>query len=112
MPTTGRLAPIFQVQSGLDYSVGTSGTAPGAAASGGGINGSDGAFRIGGRNGFMMRGTQNLDLRLSKTIPVKEKVKLELMGEAFNLFSHFNATGVNSSGYSCDDQWHDYGHGW
>jgi hypothetical protein len=95
-----QLAPIFQAQSGLDYSLGTSGTAPGAAASGGGINGSDGAFRLGGRNGFMMRGTENLDLRLSKTVPVKEKVKVELMGEVFNLFSHFNATGVNSTGYS------------
>jgi len=94
------LAPIFQAQTGLDYSIGTSGTAPGAATSGGGINGSDGAFRIGGRNGFIMPDTQNLDLRLSKSFSFKEKVRLELLGEAFNLFNHFNATTVNSTGYS------------
>ena len=94
------VAPIFQVQSGLDYSIGTSGTAPGSASSGGGINGSDGAFRIGGRNLFTMPGTQNLDLRLSRNFAIKEKLKLEVLGEAFNLFNHFNATGVNSTGYS------------
>jgi hypothetical protein len=94
------LAPILQAQTGLDYSVGTSGTAPGSATSGGGINGSDGAFRIGGRNGFIMPGTLALDLRISKSFPIKERVKLELLGEAFNLINHFNATTVNSTGYS------------
>ena len=47
-----------------------------------------------------MPGTQNLDLRLSKNIPIKEKFQLELLVEAFNLFNHFNATGVNSTSYS------------
>ena len=97
-----QMAPIFQVQSGLPYSLTTSGTAPGAATSGGGINGSDGRFGIDllGRNDFRMRRTANWDLRVSKTIPIKEKVNLELMAEAFNLFNHFNATGVNTTGYS------------
>ena len=97
-----QLAPILQMQSGLDYLAGTSGTAPGSAPSGGGINGSDGTFRIDavGRNIFTMPSTENLDLRMSKEIPIKEKVKLELLGEAFNLFNHFNATGVNSTAYS------------
>ena len=97
-----QMAPIFQAQSGLPYSLATSGTAPGAATSGGGVNGSSGRFGLDAiaRNRFTMRGTQNLDLRLSKSIPIKEKVKVELMGEAFNLFNHFNATGVNTSGYS------------
>ncbi|HLY59461.1 MAG TPA: TonB-dependent receptor [Terriglobia bacterium] len=95
-----QVSPIFQAQSGLDYSIGTSGTAPGSASSGGGVNGSDGAFRIGGRNGFIMPGTQNLDFRLSKAFPIKEKVNLEFLAEAFNLFNHFNATGVNSTAYS------------
>jgi hypothetical protein len=94
-----QMAPIYQAQTGLPYSVGTSGTAPGAASSGGGVNGSDGRFGIDvlGRNDFVMPNTQNLDLRLSKTIPIKERFKLELLGEAFNLFNHFNATGVGTT---------------
>jgi hypothetical protein len=96
-----QMAPILQVQSALPYTLGTSGSAPGSAPSGGGPNGSDGSFRLDtfARNRFTMRGTQNLDLRISKTFPVKEKVNLELMAEAFNLFNHFNVTGVNSLGY-------------
>jgi hypothetical protein len=100
-----QMAPIFQAQTGLDYSREASGTAPGAASGGGGFNGSNGSynspsFLMEARNTFTMPGTQNLDLRLSKTIPIKEKVNLELLGEAFNLFNHFNATGVNFTAYS------------
>ena len=97
-----QLAPIFQVQTGLDYLAGTSGTAPGAASSGGGINVSDGSFRLGAiaRNTFHMPGTQNLDLRLSKNVPIKDEVTLELRADAFNLFNHFNATTVNSTACS------------
>jgi len=97
-----QLAPIFQAQTGLDYSVATSGTAPGSLGSGGGYNGSNGRFGIDvlSRNTLRMPSTQNLDLRLSKTIPIKEKVNLELLGEAFNLFNHFNQTGVQSTAYN------------
>jgi hypothetical protein len=97
-----QMSPIFQAQNGLPYSVGTSGTAPGVLASGGGINGSYGSSRVGlvARNIFNMPGTQNLDWRITKTIPIKERVNLELMGEAFNLFNHYNVTGVGTTGYT------------
>ena len=102
LPTAGSWRPSCRCRPVLDYLAGTSGTAPGSAPSGGGINGSDGSFRIdaAGRNTFIMPGTENLDMRISKEIPIKERFKLELLGEAFNLFSHYNATGVNSTAHS------------
>jgi hypothetical protein len=40
------------------------------------------------------------DLRLSKRFSVKERVKLEFLGEAFNIANHQNVTGVNTTAYT------------
>jgi hypothetical protein len=47
-----------------------------------------------------MPGTENLDLRFSKNVPIKDKITIEFRADAFNLFNHFNATTVNSATYS------------
>ncbi|MGA3327445.1 MAG: carboxypeptidase regulatory-like domain-containing protein [Terriglobia bacterium] len=96
------ISPIFTAQDGLPFTDSVSGTAPSALASGGGVNGSDGTFRLATipRAAFTQPGLQEMDLRLSKSFHLKEKVTLELLGEAFNLFNHFNAQGVNASAYS------------
>jgi len=96
------LAPIFQFQTGLPFSLGTSGNAPGGVPGGGGVNGSGGAFRIDavGRNTFRFPSTYVQDLRLSKTIKVQERYSVELMADAFNLANHTNVTGVTTLGYS------------
>jgi outer membrane receptor protein involved in Fe transport len=93
------IAPIVQAQTGLPYSLATSGSAPGGASSG--INGSGGAARIDitGRNTYKYPGDINADVRLSKHITFAEKYKLELLGELFNLANHQNVTGVNNTGY-------------
>ena len=102
------VAPSFALQSGLPYSIGTSGTLstaviPGGnrSAIGGGINGSNGTFRVPGfeRNGFTMPRTNVLDLRISKRFTVYERVKLQLLGESFNILNHQNVTQVNTTGY-------------
>jgi hypothetical protein len=98
-----QLSPIFTAQNGLPYSAEESGNAPGILSTGGGINGSDGQFRIPIRNNYKIPGSQDLDLHLSKTIPIKERVKLELFGEAYNLFNHFNAATVTEDAYSIED---------
>ena len=89
---------MFQEQNGLPYALVTSGTAPNAVSSGGGINGSNGRKGIDlvGRNTFRMPRTQVMDLRFSKKITTKERYSLELMAEAFNLFNHFNVTAMSS----------------
>jgi outer membrane receptor protein involved in Fe transport len=96
------LAPIYQVQNGLPYSLVTSGTAPGAITAGGGINGSNGrkGIDIIGRNTFRQPRTQVVDMRISKKFPITERVKLELLGEGFNLFNHLNVTNMNNTGYA------------
>jgi hypothetical protein len=68
----------------------------------GGVNGSNGAFRIDaiGRNTFRFPSTYVQDLRLSKTIKVQERYAVELMADVFNLANHSNVTGVTTLGYS------------
>ena len=95
------LAPIYQAQSGLPYSLVTSGNAPGALASGS-YNGSGGPARLleTGRNAYRYPRTQVVDLRLSKSIPIKERYRLQILGEVFNLANHVNVTGVVNSAYT------------
>jgi hypothetical protein len=104
------VSPSLALQSGLPYSIGTSGTlttgytASGSTlnAIGGGVNGSAGTARMPGfeRNGFEQPRTIVTDLRLSKRFSVKERVKLEFLGEAFNVANHQNVTGVNMTAYT------------
>ena len=111
------LAPLYQVQNGLPFSLLTSGSPPSSASSnpsnagtpfvpifsgGGGINGSNGRKSIPGveRNSYHLRNTQVVDLRLSKKITFHERYAAEFIGEAFNLFNHFNPTNQNTTGYN------------
>jgi hypothetical protein len=107
-----QVSPGFSAQSGLPYSITTSGTLSSGyypssttgtiSAIGGGINGSNGTFRVPGfeRNGFQQPKTNVLDLRLSKRFSIAEKVKLELLAESFNILNHQNVTAVNTLGYT------------
>jgi hypothetical protein len=106
-----QVSPSYALQSGLPYSITTSGTqssafisstSPTFSAIGGGINGSNGTLRVPGfeRNGFQQPKTSVLDLRLSKRFNVAEKVNLELLGESFNILNHQNVTAVNTLGYT------------
>jgi hypothetical protein len=96
------LSPIFAAQNGLPYSATVSGNVPipGSSSNGFGINGSDGQYRIPMRNNFRIPGSQDLDVRLAKSIPINEKVNLELFGEAYNLFNHFNAQTITTEAYA------------
>jgi hypothetical protein len=101
------LAPVFQVQNGLPYSITTS-TGTGAPPGGTGalltgtINGSGGrnGLPIIQRNAFRQPNTQVMDLRASKHFTFHDRYGIELIGEAFNLFNHLNATAVNTLGYT------------
>jgi hypothetical protein len=106
------LAPIYSSQSGLPYSLVTSGTPSFSATDANGtvttfsglgssINGSNGRKGIDviGRNTFRQKRTIDMDLRLSKKIMLRERLGVELIGEAFNIFNHQNVTSVNNTGY-------------
>jgi hypothetical protein len=107
------LAPTASAQTGLPYSMRTSGAIPyirylnqfgqteklsGLAGS---INGSGGATWIPavGRNTYRYPGTYTVDLRASRTIPLSEKTRLELMVQGFNLLNHQNVTQISTLGY-------------
>jgi hypothetical protein len=93
------LSPNYAIQSGLPYSM----TTTGSLTSGfGSINGSNGTFRFPGvaRNSFMQPKTNVLDLRISKRFALTERVKLELYGESFNILNHQNVTALNTLGYT------------
>jgi hypothetical protein len=107
------LSPTLQIQSGLPYSMGISGsqsklylvpggTAQGSLVSTGSFNGSNGANRVPfvDRNSFNMPHTIGVDLRASKKFVVKERYSLEFLAEAFNLANHQNVTGVGATAYS------------
>jgi hypothetical protein len=102
------LAPIYQIQNGLPYSLITAGTPPTPAAVpapykalGSGINGSNGrkGIDIVGRNTFTLPRTQVVDLRVSKKFSFQEKYRFEVLGEGFNLFNHVNYTSAANTGY-------------
>lgn len=93
------LDPIFSIQNGLPFSLTTAGTPAGAIGSS--INGSGGANRIDvvGRNTFRLPTTWVQDLRLAKYLSVREKFRVELLGDFFNIANKQNVTSENNTGY-------------
>jgi len=113
-----QLSPIYSSQSGLPYSLVTSGTPPSFStastdpntgdvttttysALGGGVNGSNGrkGIDVAGRNTYRMKRTIDMDLRLAKSIKFGDRLSAELLAEAFNIFNHQNVTAVNNTAY-------------
>jgi hypothetical protein len=75
-------------------------TVPGFTTAGAGCVGSL------GRNAFFMPGWFTWDMRVAKRIPFGERVKMDLIADAFNLFNRTNITAVNqlcdpSAGTTC-----------
>lgn len=99
------LNPVLQVQNGLPYSAGVSGTQPSSGslkANSSGMTGSGSSsylLQI-GRNTMKQPSTVVLDCHLQKDLRVNERYNIELLGEVFNVLNHQNVTGVNSTAYA------------
>jgi hypothetical protein len=96
------VSPIVQMQTGLPYSAGTSNSVSGSIY--GGPIGSGGTERVPDldRNAFTMPKTTDVDLRISKSFFYNRgasRYRLEILGEAFNLFNHQNITSVITEAY-------------
>jgi len=52
------------------------------------------------RNAFTAPGFHNVDFRLARQFSIGERVKLTLLGEAFNLFNHTNVSSVNTTAFN------------
>ena len=97
------IAPVITWQTGQPYTATSSGNPPsGSGNAASGITGSQGSSRV----PFLERNSQRYpsifitDLRIARSFPIGERVKLQLTGEAFNLANHFNATSVTTLMYT------------
>lgn len=107
------ISPIFQAQTGLPYTAGTSGQRAGSGAALSGPLGAGGAPRLPkfdyfgnlevARNSFQTPNKQLFDLRLSKNFfkdAFNEHFRLEVFAELFNVFNHQNITSVSTGAYT------------
>jgi hypothetical protein len=75
--------------------------------SGGGPGANTGRVPQLGRNTFIGPGFWNTDLRISRSIPIRERVRFQIMGEAFNVLNHTNAL-VGATGYAVNNFYSNY----
>ena len=94
------LAPVFVAQSGRPYSYDISG---GTELTGGRetLNGSGGATYLPsvGRNTLRLPWSTTVDLRLARTLAGRDRTRLRLSAEAFNLLNHVNLTAVEQRAF-------------
>ena len=108
------LAPVWTVQSGIPYNYGLSGgsSIPGGATS---FNGSGGGNYVNfwayrnlantqlpsvRRNSGRQTNIDDVDVRLSRAFALREKYRLTISGEAFNLMNRENFTAFNTTAYT------------
>jgi len=94
------IAPVVAWQTGLPYTLGVGGSAPGGAIFG--VNGAGGPSRLNiiQRNSYRFPSTQTTSLRVTRRVPLRHGATLELMAEAFNLTNTLNVTNVDTLGYN------------
>ena len=97
------ISPVITAQSGAPITGAISGNAPsGLGAVSTGINGSGTStnrpFWI-PRNNYKMPRVVDADLEVAKNIRISERLNFKIFAQAFNLFNHVNATGVDSTQY-------------
>ena len=107
-----QLAPSFSAQNGAPYTAFITGNPTALVTSGSptgfatgvsnGYTGTGGDTRIPGlqRNTFQQPRTILLDLRVSKSLAVREHYRLEFLAESFNIANHQNVTDVNTTAYT------------
>ncbi len=94
--------PIVASMSGTVYNGSSSSYGSAGGIYGGAMSSSSGAATTGrppqiGRNSIIGPGFNNLDFRISRDVPIHENIKLQFIGESFNLVNHRIITGVNST---------------
>jgi hypothetical protein len=100
------IAPVIQYYTGRPYDGNVTGNLPNVTGqpngTAGGINGSLGANRLPllERNAFTGPSIWNVDLRLSRRFHFKERVNIEFLGEAFNIFNKTHFTNNNTTFYN------------
>lgn len=99
------IAPVINMFSGARFTPTTNSFSPSGVfgfSQAGGINGSNGSLRFSylPNNFFHMPPTKYVDLRVSRRFTIKENAKLEVLGEAFNIFNRTQVTAINGRIYN------------
>lgn len=96
--------PIFLGVSGTIYSGNSSSSsyADEGGIYGGAMSSSSGGATSGrppqiGRNSISMPGFNDFDVRVTRNVPIHDKISMQFNAEAFNLLNHQIVTGVNST---------------
>lgn len=94
--------PIFMGMNGTVFTGGSGSYGSGGNIYGGAISSSSGFATTGrppqiARNSIYAPGYNNLDFRVSRDVPIHDNIKLQFVGEAFNLLNHRIITGVNGT---------------
>jgi hypothetical protein len=76
---------------GIDYGI------TGGVSYAGSTNGRSGWLP---RNAFTAPGFHNVDFRIGRQFSITERLKLSLIGEAFNLFNHTNVSSVSTTAFT------------
>ena len=105
-------SPLVVVSTGVPFTPTLTGSAPSQTFASGEIftapGGASGSLGVGGTtrvpflgaNSFQMPKTWNVDFRLAKEFKVWESWKLQLSGDAFNIFNHPDVTAVSTQMFS------------
>lgn len=96
-----QLSGILTLADGRPYSPGISGN-PTPSGVSTGILGAGGSARVPfvGRNVYTDYGLATVDLRLAREIKFSERLRWQLIAEAFNLFNRVNISGINTTQYN------------
>ncbi len=94
--------PIAASMSGTVYNGGATSYGADGNIYGGAMSSGSGAATTGrppqiGRNTLRGPGFNNVDFRISRDVPIHENIRLQFIGEAFNLVNHLIITGVNGT---------------
>ncbi|HET9100360.1 MAG TPA: TonB-dependent receptor, partial [Acidobacteriaceae bacterium] len=94
------IAPVVAWQTGLPYTLGVGGSAPGGAFFG--VNGEGGPSRLNiiQRNAYRFPSTQTTSMRVTRRIPLHDHATLDLMAETYNLTNTENVTAIDTFGYN------------
>lgn len=96
------IAPVVQIYTGIPYNglVSGSTTSPTQGGSLNGAGSSSNRLPLIGRNAFTGPYVWNADLRVSRKFYLKEKVSIEGLFEAFNIFNRTQITNVSATMYN------------
>jgi hypothetical protein len=94
--------PIVASMSGTVYNGGSASYGAAGNIYGGAMSSSGGAATTGrppqiGRNSIIGPGFNNFDFRVTREVPIHDKMHMEFIAEAFNLLNHQIITSVNST---------------